>query len=523
MGTKRIYKAFLFLLMAIIFAIAGNIYSGNLISKETIFSIINDCSINLQVKSIFFGIFIYAYGYLLTALILHNESSKWKAVLAVPTFHTVWGLASAVVLFCRLPYTRFSMFVIMAAILGVFIYYEYRKKIIKDVLRSIRLDYLIIGAAVTVIFSVGLLPIFMTGDSYNFIMKYGIIIANEGALNFSTVGNYMSCTGVTGAFISSLGVFCGIENIQVFHYQIVGSMIFSCVLLIYDKRTEETKKGKVVKIFTLLLAISCPFVYICGYVISNTYFMCFFVIVLIMIYKNRRKEWEVRNMAYCSLLLSWLCMSRIEVFPLLCFILVIVTYWGFEKREFALLAFPMCLFELVFCMNTLITTYFSKIIDVNTLYTPIVIVILLICGFGMFLYWIFYNVKPIVFLRKKMKWISIGMIFVAIAILGVIRTDRYITDVSVTAQNLVNPMWGMYPLTFIIVYILLLLLNKKIMFWDTILWGYILFNFCLCLGRGYDLRLGMGDSFNRMLLGIIPVSLLTLYYHMKYLESRDLR
>lgn len=522
MATKRVYKAFLFLLLAIIIAIAGRIYSGNLISEETVFSIVYNYSINLQMRAIFSGTLIYIYGYLLITLILHNESSRWKAVLAVPTFHTVWGIASTVVLLCRLPYTRFSMFVIMAAILGAFTYYEYKKKILNGVLGTPRLEYLIIGVAVTVIFSVGLLPIFMTGDSYNYIMKYGIIIANEGALNFSSVGNYMSWTGVTGAFISSLGVFCGIENIQVFHYQIVGSMIFSCILLIYDERNRGAKKGKAGKIFTLLLAISCPFVYICGYVISNTYFMCFFVIVLVLIYKNR-KECEIRNVLYYSLLLSWLCLSRIEAFPLLCFIVVIVTYWCFDKREFAFLIFPMCLFELLFCANTLIMAHLSDRTDVNTQYTPITVAVLLICGFGMFLYWIFYNVKPIIFLRRKMKWISIGAVSVATAILGAIRTDRFITDVSVTAQNLVNPMWGMYPLAFMIVYIFLLILNKKIMFWDTILWGYILFNFCLCLGRIHDLRLGMGDAFNRMMLGIIPISLLTLYYHMKYLESRDLQ
>jgi uncharacterized membrane protein len=45
--------------------------------------------------------------------------------------------------------------------------------------------------------------------------------------------------------------------------------------------------------------------------------------------------------------------------------------------------------------------------------------------------------------------------------------------------------------------------------------GYILFNFAVCMIRFNDLRKGFGDSFNRMLIGVIPIFLISVVIHIK--------
>lgn len=100
-----------------------------------------------------------------------------------------------------------------------------------------------------------------------------------------------------------------------------------------------------------------------------------------------------------------------------------------------------------------------------------------------------------------------------IIVLGIMNHERLVTDLSVTIKNLTEPIWGYGPAAFLTVYIIVMAVNKRIGYWDMVLWGYILFNFCLCLGRIDDLRIRIGDSYNRMLLGIVPVAIIAMSNH----------
>ena len=52
--------------------------------------------------------------------------------------------------------------------------------------------------------------------------------------------------------------------------------------------------------------------------------------------------------------------------------------------------------------------------------------------------------------------------------------------------------------------ILVKVTRPKIDYWDTVTLGYPLFCFALCMGR-HPLRNGYGDSYNRILISILPI------------------
>ncbi len=67
--------------------------------------------------------------------------------------------------------------------------------------------------------------------------------------------------------------------------------------------------------------------------------------------------------------------------------------------------------------------------------------------------------------------------------------------------------FGYFFFVFIVIAVILAVKNKdyKISFFDMIMIGYILVAVCAAWGRGDDLRIGTGDSGNRVMLTAVPI------------------
>ena len=369
--NKNVLISLIMVIVSVVIAILCKMYGETYAPEGTFFAIINDIETGNQMRSILFGVLIFIYGYMINSIIFNELDEKWMVLLSAPVFYIIWSIISAIVVLIRIPYNRVSMLVAMLMVFVCVLLYG-KNKGISDVLPNIRLDYILYALAVTIIISTGVFPIIMTGDSYNYILKYGIIIANEGALNFDSVGNYMAWTGISAAFFSSLGVFCGAENIQVFHYQLVFSSILAFLIYIYEKnkKIENYKKKIWLNVLFTALFVSFPMIYMMGWIINNCYFMCLFTLGIVVADKNRNGDIsEVSCMLILSPLFVWLCLSRIETLTIMVFFAVLFSAClNLSKRAYMCITLPMVLLELCFIVITLSNNYDGK---VDTLYNPL--------------------------------------------------------------------------------------------------------------------------------------------------------
>lgn len=511
MENKKNFSRYIFFVITIIFILLPHLIGGRLYGRDTMFAIVNSITKFYQIKRVVAGVIVFLYGYVILCVTLPELNFYDKIGLSAPVALALWSCVSTLILILRIPYNRTVMIGVMLLLIlsAYFMRHEKRYTHQKD---KSYIWGIIFG--IIVLFSTGILPIIMTGDSYNYIMKYGIAIANEGSLNFSTVGAWMSWTGIASALFSSLSVFWGAENIQVFHYELIASMLWMMWLYFESERQKKRLKHREWSfIFILLIMVSPAFIYMSSYLISNTYFMAYMVITLILIDRFDDFENKREITAVISLHLIWLCISRIEAFPFICFLSICCSYKNIKREYFGIFVFPMIIIEIGLIMYIKIQHHLYNGNVVNDQYTILVLIIYAICAAGTAMYFALYENKRISWLRKKFPIMMPLVLLCLIIVLGIMNHERLVTDLSVTIKNLTEPIWGYGPAAFLTVYIIVMAVNKRIGYWDMVLWGYILFNFCLCLGRIDDLRIGIGDSYNRMLLGIVPVAIIAMSNH----------
>ena len=504
--------------ISIIIAIVCRIYGGTLATKDTLFGLINELEKGSQMRSVILGVLFWMYGYLINRIFLYMLDEKWAALLAAPVFYTIWGIVSTLVVLLKIPYSRLSMLVIMLLLItGVMLYGRYGIDL-KEKRVPIRWEYVLYTLAITIVIVAGVFPVIMSGDSYNYILKYGIIIANEGGVNFDSVGNYMAWTGISCAFFSSLGVFCEIENIQVFHYQLIISSILLFLTYIYEKNSKIKNRihRVMVNIIFTVMFVTFPMIYIMGWIINNSYFVCIFVIGIVVADKARKGEFTGKSLIILlAMFWVWLCLSRIEAFTLLFYFTIIFSvYLRLQRKEYLITSLPMMLMELGFAG---VVYYYNLDGKVETLYNSISLGVILISAVGIIIYGCVYENKIIIFIREHAVLFSLLFFLLVIVAIGIIYPDRLLTDVRVTIHNVLEPAWSGWVPFFIIGYILTILIDRKFDFVDICLWGFIIFNFCLCLGRPQDLRLGISDSYNRILMSSIPLAIIVLHNHVNHI------
>lgn len=511
MGNRRIL-GFAFLMLTVVLAVSLRLFGSRLYGSNTIFAVVNSATSLYQIKRVAAGIVIFLYGYVFLCFALPKLDFCWIIGLAAPVALALWSCLSVLVLMFRIPYNRMVMLAVMLFLILVMYFTAHDKKRYFCHKDELYIFCIIFGAII--LFSTGLFPIIMTGDSYNYVMKYGMVIANENALNFSSVGALMSWTGIASALFSSLSAFWGTENIHIFHYELVASMLWVMYLYYESERKKIGLNSRVWSVVYVVFLMVCPpFVYLSAYLISNTYFMVYIVLTSILIANLHEMDDKDGLVHIISLLLTWLCLSRIEAFPLICFLLLCYSYRDIPRNHFEILALPMLIVEIGFVIYVKIQRSLYSGTAVKDQYTMLVLAVYAICVMGILVYLWLYDVKGMVCLRKRFPSFVLACLLLILVILGFANYARFAIDLSVTAQNLMGEVWGYTPLIFTIIYIGIVAAKRGTGYWDMILWGYILFNFCLCLGRINDLRLGVGDSYNRMLLSIVPIAVIVVNNH----------
>lgn len=448
---------------------------------------------------------MYGAGYLAVHPFCRQIGESWAGLLAMPVGNALWGVVSALVLFVNLPYNRFTMSaltVLLLAGLGLRFRESYREMGWRRMC-----VWLTAALSVTVMASAGLFARFFSSDSYYFVMQYGELIGKEGRLSSDIVGIYMTWTGITPALTSSFAALWGFENIYAIHYLLVFSLYGFMALLVYRKASAHwgRKASFLVAAASLATVMLIPGVaYLSFWIINNTYFMIY-ILPLMMLPVIAGGKPDDRVACIMSLLTAWLTLCRTETALVMCFFLICVSSLELPRRQLAALYVPMCAVQLLF-FGKLLYEYAigarqadSRMLTLQT--GAVLVLALALTG----LYLGIYRLGWVCYIRKHMREFVIGGLLVACLGLGLLDPGKMRNNLGVVLRNLVDWYWNYVLIVAAAMEILKSLCRCRNRYYDLIIGGFVLCNFAVCLGRPHGLRLGIGDSYNRICMSVLPL------------------
>lgn len=503
---KWVAPMLVLLISIIIFFYTSTITYKNIGTNE-LFATVDAITRGYKIKQIIASVVLFIAGYLVAQGTFDKQTDAMKAAWAVPIAVVGWCMCSAVILLLRLPYIRSFAFGLVGALLGAMIYI--RKEYIKKTNWDVLCRYIIWCAALSTIFSTGILPTVMSSDSYYYVMQYGEVVAKVGSLNFDTAGATMTWTGVSSALISSLAYFCGFETITVIHNLLIISML-SCFYLTMKKQisnlgARENQAIVGAGVFTVMLIVIPAFELLSFWVISNTYCMVYIFLLMIgmKLYTTDERENKALLMLI-SMVICWLTLSRAEMSVCMACIVCLISFLPLTQREMLTLSVPMMVVQLLY----LIELNYQQAISVKNVYdsmlTPAIQAIITVATVGGVIYSFFINSKFFSWIRKKINIIVFAVLPGICIAIYFLDKEKYVKSIESIIYNFKTQYWGYLPALILVLYIVIAL-NKKINFGLIFSTGYVLINLILCLGRKQPLRNGYGDSCNRIMMSAIPV------------------
>lgn len=508
--VKIITTAFL---LFSIFATVWYVCIGyNCVESTPLNEIIKTATEGYKMRQIIASLLLWFWGFIIVYPLCARIGAGWAYVLAMPVGNAVWGIVSAFILFLGIPYSRYTM-----GILGILIVVCLICKH-KDTYRKIKWMQLI-GVCMTV-FSItlmatcGVFAVFMSSDSYYFVMQYGALIANHATLSSDIVGAYMTWTGISPALISAFATMWGFENIYAIHYLLIFSMYgFISMVVYYGAYKHHSKKiaGILAALAFLTVMTISGISYLSIWIIGNTYFMVYIVYVVMLPAITDFNE-DDGILSVVSLFIVWVALSRAETALTMCFFVICISFLKLPAKRVLVLYLPMSILQILFFVN-IIYQYLSgakqaseKMLTVET--AAIIFLALMLTA----LYIILYNVHFICYIREHMSAFVLGGLGVACLGLGILDVDKFANNIQVFISNCGDWYWKYVPLTIIVMEVFKFAFKCRNRYLDLCVWGFVLCNFAICMGRPHYLRLGVGDSFNRICMSIIPLYVVSTIY-----------
>lgn len=502
---KYLAGSLAFLVLAVI-AVFLYMRAGHGMAEATALEkVIREMTASYRLRQIAATVILYGVGYLAAYPFCSGIGTDWAGVLAMPVGNALWGVASALLLFLNIPYNRWTMCAVGGLLLGA-LFFRFRE--------SYRgMDWIGWAAwhtaalAVTIMAASGVFARFLSSDSYYFVMQYGELIAKEGRLSSDIVGTYMTWTGLTPALTSSFAAMWGFENIYAIHYLLVFGMYGFLMKLGYRGASAYWgRKGSFLIGLAAVLTVGIiPGVaYLSFWIINNTYFMVYIVIMGMLPVLEGRKPGG-RTVCLMGLIGAWLTLCRTETALVMCFFLVCASVLELPRRQMAALYGPVCAAQLLF-FGKLGYEYAigarqagEKMLTLRT--GAVLVLALALTGAYIGL----YRLGWVGFLRRHLRAFVLWGLLLSCLGLGLLDMDKFQNNLDVCLHHFSDWYWKYVPLTILVLEVLKTCYRCRDSYYDLIVWGFLLCNFAVCMGRPHGLRLGIGDSYNRICLSIMPL------------------
>lgn len=466
-----------------------------------------------QVKQIMVSVLLYVAGYLLIISLNIPIQKGWTIFLAYPAGLVSWCILSYFVTLLGIPYNSMTMLIITIVFLaGIMVRAAFicRKDDWKDFAQTI-----LYFSGVSALVSSGVLTILLSFDSSYFIMKYGELLVLNGGFGES-VKTWMQWTGLMPAYFSSLAYMSGFENIFTIHHMLIisfaGFFFFSILEQIQKCSFSKRKTWCFATAVTMFLLLTAPFHLMAQFVISNTYVMIYMYLLVVLSYKITELPVNARKgmVILLGMITVMLTLCRAETCTVVCFLIVCISTLQIGNKElYWAMLIPAGFAQITYWIKMI---WVTGIPDSDQMGIKTVIVM----G-GVYLGTVIY----VIFIRKAVKSLfkeklpTVMMLGLAAAgvVLLIVKRSRAVINLDAEFYNIANEFWGPFPWIALLICIILIYYVKRFETGDLIWLGYIVFNFAICMCRFNDLRKGFGDSYNRILCGIVPLFLWVMTRH----------
>ncbi len=397
------------------------------------------------------------------------------------------------------------------------------------------LPVVLILAAMAAVSVSGIISVSLSNDSMYYFNLYPKALVNYGVLRreFNVM---LTDVGLGAAVIGTLphmfGYNEGFGVLTFFNLNFIcifARAAYNCALKTGRGKGFGVKASLTV---TLFLLCAMPFIIISKWVMANVYFMeymfiCFYLFSefsagetgeTILSFADSLKKGRITDVILISVMVTSMSFLRMEGSMMsILFILIISMMVSLPDTELAvILLLPQILLKLLYDIRIFV------LMDINAPYTFLTrekAVIELAALVLVFVYILFLRGRWGFLNRHMGGLILFGLVCVNLVLFLLDRT-LYINNMTTFIRNLSNRSgWGAFPVTVLSVVLVTSvcrLTDKKpfkLNGADLFVLGYILLTFAVCFARGNELQENIGDSGNRVLLQIVPMTVFALYIH----------
>lgn len=489
-------------------------------NSETLSGVVYRLTEEYQIRQLVTIFAIFLLGYLVVACLLPYNPIIYIG-LSFPTGLAIWSLCSIVILVSNITYCLAVVMIFIGGLTCAFLIWrkEYLKTI--DYVAVIRHSMYI--ASFILLVSTGLMPIITTYDSHLFIYQFGEMIANQGSICSEAVGACILATGINSALMVSLARFAGFENIQAFHWMLILSLVLCLFHHIKKLLNQQANKKKMIAttiiICSLLFGIP-SFLYLAHMVNSCTYMMVFITIICLYAF-DFSKDNGSSGWILISLFLVWLSFGRLESGVVAAFFIICIGHLSISRKNMIIIAVPMAFLQGGFFLRILLDERFAVLSTRENFLSKSAVAVIYLSMMAVIFYALFFE-RP--FFRKVREQLPelviIGLISICL-LLGIYDSEKLVINILAVLHNLEFEYWGYFSHTAAIILGGAIIYKRKIDWWDCIVLGYALLNFAVCMGRELPLREGFGDSYNRTLCGLVPLTFYVMIKRISEIRSKS--
>lgn len=527
MNKKAITISSLFALLCFVIFIAGIF-----INRTSFEALAYDNTVSYQCRQVVSICLLFFIGMLFLLMVRDRMCCNWMLLFAFPVGVCLWVFPSLLLLLLGIPYTLPVITLFLAAIMGILLFFTIRRtRLQKNPVRSNATDNVpvkdsffsrdsfrksmplllfFLGAAFLA--SSGLIYVFVSYDSYFYFTNYGNTLTIVKNFQDIVGDNSFTLTNISQflPLLNSYTSFWGLD--QCFQMQAFLTIdVAACFFYGLYRYGQEKTKGKVLfysALMTAFLVTSTSFLVASTWILANMYCMAYMFFSILLL-EDCLLPAKREALILTALFFAALTLLRKDGIIFVCFLMVyfmLKSKWTAKELFFVFL--PSVISELwwLFYVRVILKAAveqaaFTSIAN-NANVAFVIAAISATCIYLFVLHPFFERRLPF-----SETWLIYGGMFLLLAALTVHDWNQVVDNIDMTIRNmfLYPASWGISGILFGILLVMTFLYRP---FWDeeTFLWaGYVILNFISYCAVGKKLWVNWDDSYNRIVLQIIPV------------------
>ena len=234
----------------------------------------------------------------------------------------------------------------------------------------------------------------------------------------------------------------------------------------------------------------------------------FVVYIFLFVFLSEKIQYVENKIDYeivIILIEIMLVLTRQEASVVLCFFIVGISVLKYENKELVnIFVLPCILTQISYLVKMVLVLNVGR--DNGILLNTKSMAMIMGVNILTFLYVLLVRNRILFFVQKHLHAVLIYAMGIVQVGLFIMEPEKIKTNLLSELSNSVNSEWGLsfWMILFLVMYSIFL--DGKFSYLETLWIGYLMYYFIICAGRKYDLRVGITDSYARMMVCIIPIA-----------------